>query len=85
MHLLPVNDIASIEEDRSRQQTPNCDLPSYPPDSEEQQACVSAVAGQDAFNWGYDPLHYTAPEGSYATDPDGTTAQPAVPRDGRRA
>jgi pullulanase-type alpha-1,6-glucosidase len=72
VHLLPVNDIASIEEDKSKQQTPNCDLASYPPDSEQQQACVTAVAANDAFNWGYDPLHYTAPEGSYATDPDGT-------------
>ena len=30
-----------------------------------------AVAGQDGFNWGYDPLHFTTPEGSYATDPEG--------------
>ena len=22
------------------------------------------------YNWGYDPLNYNAPEGSYATDPD---------------
>ena len=72
VHLLPVNDIASIEEDRSAQQTPDCDLDALPPDSEQQQACVTAVAARDGFNWGYDPLHYTAPEGSYATDPDGT-------------
>lgn len=25
----------------------------------------------DAFNWGYDPYHYTVPEGSYATDTAG--------------
>lgn len=30
-----------------------------------------AVADQDAFNWGYDPVHYGVPEGSYATNPDG--------------
>ncbi len=24
------------------------------------------------FNWGYDPLHYNVPEGSYATDADGS-------------
>ena len=72
VHLLPVNDIASIEEDKSAQQTPDCDLESFPPDSEEQQACVTAVAANDGFNWGYDPLHYTAPEGSYATNPAGT-------------
>ncbi len=71
VHLLPVNDIASIEEDRSQQETPDCDLASSGPASEEQQACVTAVAAKDAFNWGYDPLHYTAPEGSYSTDPDG--------------
>ena len=71
LHLLPSNDIATIEEDRSKQQEPACDLPSYPPDSTEQQACVTKVAGADGFNWGYDPLHYTTPEGSYATDPDG--------------
>ena len=31
----------------------------------------TAVAATDGFNWGYDPLHYTTPEGSYATDPGG--------------
>jgi pullulanase-type alpha-1,6-glucosidase len=71
LHLLPSNDIATIEEDRSRQQTPPCDLRSFPPDSPLQQECVMRVAATDGFNWGYDPLHYTTPEGSYATDPDG--------------
>jgi pullulanase-type alpha-1,6-glucosidase len=72
VHLLPVNDIATIEERRAEQQQPDCDLASFPPDSEEQQECVDAIAGEDGFNWGYDPLHYTTPEGSYATDPEGT-------------
>ena len=71
LHLLPSNDIATIEEDRSKQQEPACDLRSFPPDSPLQQECVTAVAATDGFNWGYDPLHYTTPEGSYATDPDG--------------
>lgn len=30
-----------------------------------------AVADLDAFQWGYDPVHYGVPEGSYATQPDG--------------
>jgi hypothetical protein len=34
---------------------------------------VMAVADEDGFNWGYDPFHFNAPEGSYATDPQGTT------------
>ena len=32
---------------------------------------MRAVADADPFNWGYDPWHYTVPEGSYSTDPDG--------------
>ena len=67
VHLLPTFDIASIEEDPAEQRTPACDLPSFAADSEEQQACVTAVAGEDAFNWGYDPWHWMAPEGSYAS------------------
>ncbi|MFB6725943.1 pullulanase-type alpha-1,6-glucosidase [Kribbella sp. NPDC056345] len=69
VHLLPTFDIASIPE--TGQQTPACDLKSFPADSEQQQACVSAVAAKDGFNWGYDPFHWLAPEGSYATQKDG--------------
>ncbi|MGA5194819.1 pullulanase-type alpha-1,6-glucosidase [Streptomyces exfoliatus] len=72
VHLLPAFDIGTIPEKKSDQQTPACDLKVYAPDSEEQQACVTAAAAKDAYNWGYDPLHYTVPEGSYATDPNGT-------------
>ncbi|WP_093801159.1 pullulanase-type alpha-1,6-glucosidase [Streptomyces sp. Wb2n-11] len=72
VHLLPVFDIGTIPEKRTGQQRPACDLAVYAPDSEEQQACVAKAAAKDAYNWGYDPLHYTVPEGSYASDPDGT-------------
>ncbi|MDQ0373057.1 pullulanase-type alpha-1,6-glucosidase [Cellulomonas humilata] len=71
VHLLPTFDIASIQEDRALQETPDCDLASYAPDSDQQQACVTAVADADGFNWGYDPLHWTTPEGSYAVDANG--------------
>ncbi|HYQ68188.1 pullulanase-type alpha-1,6-glucosidase [Actinophytocola sp.] len=71
VHLLPTNDIASIEERRDQQQTPGCDLGSFGPAAEDQQACVEPVRDTDGFNWGYDPLHYTTPEGSYSTNPDG--------------
>jgi pullulanase len=30
---------------------------------------VKKTAETDCFNWGYDPYHYNAPEGGYATDP----------------
>ncbi len=64
VHLLPVFDLATIPEIDCR--TPS---PRGAPDSDAQQATVMAVAAQDCFNWGYDPYHYTVPEGSYASDP----------------
>ena len=63
VHLLPVFDIATVPE--AGCVTPS---PAGAPDGETQQAAVLAVKDRDCFNWGYDPLHFTAPEGSYATD-----------------
>jgi pullulanase len=71
VHLLPAFDIASVDEDKTQWQTPQGNLGSYPPNSDQQQAAVTAVANQDGYNWGYDPWHYTVPEGSYSTDPNG--------------
>ena len=64
VHLLPTFDIASINETGCV--TPNVQAAAA--DSESQQATVAASKDIDCFNWGYDPQHYTAPEGSYATD-----------------
>jgi pullulanase len=70
VHLLPVFDIASVPERGCV--TPK--IPSAPAGSEMQQAAIAATKSTDCFNWGYDPLHYTAPEGSYASDAaDGAT------------
>ncbi|MFC0676498.1 alpha-1,6-glucosidase domain-containing protein [Lysobacter korlensis] len=64
IHLLPVFDIATVPE--AGCVTPQ--IPNAAPDSPAQQAAVSAVAARDCFNWGYDPYHFNAPEGSYASD-----------------
>ncbi|MFF6972472.1 pullulanase-type alpha-1,6-glucosidase [Streptomyces tsukubensis] len=72
VHLLPAFDIGTIPERRQDQQRPDCDLAGAAPDSTRQQECIAKTAAKDAYNWGYDPLHYTVPEGSYATDPEGT-------------
>ncbi len=74
IHLLPVFDIATINEDRSQWQEPDPALmATFPPDSDQQQALLAPVRDLDGYNWGYDPLHYTVPEGSYSTDPNGVT------------
>ena len=64
VHLLPVFDFGSVPEQGCV--TP---APAGTRDGETQQQAVSAVSAHDCFNWGYDPVHFTAPEGSYATDP----------------
>ncbi|MFC8504090.1 pullulanase-type alpha-1,6-glucosidase [Pedococcus sp. NPDC057267] len=74
VHLLPTFDIASIPEDPAQQQRPEdqpgcADFRSAAPDSDKQQACVDAARAKDAFNWGYDPWHWMAPEGSYTSTP----------------
>ena len=63
VHLLPVFDIASVPE--AGCSTP---APSGAADGATQQAAVAASAGADCYNWGYDPYHFTAPEGSFASD-----------------
>ena len=45
---------------------------------------MTAVAAKDGFNWGYDPYHWLAPEGSYATQPGRAGPGRRVPHDGRR-
>jgi len=70
VHLLPTFDIATIPGDRAEQATTG-DLSGFAPDSPEQQAAVAEVQAQDGFNWGYDPYHFMAPEGSYAVRADG--------------
>jgi pullulanase len=73
VHLLPAFDFATVPDRRADQAVPACDLAALPPDSPEQQRAVMAVADRDGFNWGYDPWHYTAPEGSFAVDPSGAS------------
>jgi pullulanase len=65
VHLLPVFDIASVPEQA-------CVTPVVQggPDDTLQQEIIAASADKDCYNWGYDPWHFTAPEGSYATHAD---------------
>ncbi|WP_065978377.1 alpha-1,6-glucosidase domain-containing protein [Pseudoalteromonas lipolytica] len=46
-------------------------MASYLPGSDDAQALANAMRGVDSFNWGYDPHHFIAPEGSYASSPEG--------------
>ncbi|MGB6141031.1 MAG: alpha-1,6-glucosidase domain-containing protein [Pseudoalteromonas rhizosphaerae] len=46
-------------------------MQSYFPGSDDAQALASAMRDLDGFNWGYDPHHFIAPEGSYASSSEG--------------
>lgn len=69
VHLLPSYDIATIPETEWAEA--DCDLASFEAASEQQQDCIGEIREDDAYNWGYDPLHFNVPEGSYASDPEG--------------
>ena len=65
VHILPVFDFASVPEDREDQTVP--DVPAgTSAASRRPQAAVCAAADTDAYDWGYAPWHWMAPEGSYA-------------------
>ena len=46
-------------------------LQALDPATDEARRVIAAIADLDSFNWGYDPVLYNVPEGSYATDPAG--------------
>jgi len=46
-------------------------LESFDVSGTKAQKIVSELREFDDYNWGYDPYHYTVPEGSYALNPQG--------------
>ena len=69
IHLLPFNDFGSVNEDKSTWQT----LSTPSSNLQDAQGALGQIRNVDAFNWGYDPVHYMAPDGSYAVDPQGVS------------
>jgi pullulanase len=48
-------------------------LISYAVEGSQAQQLVSELREVDNYNWGYDPFHYTVPEGSYAVNAKGVS------------
>ena len=46
-------------------------LLSFDKNTGDAQALIEQIRPYDPYNWGYDPYHYTVPEGSYALNPEG--------------
>ena len=75
VHILPSYDFASIDETKvpkiaspASSPSPAASPSSASSPSPASVGCAAAVP-QPPYNWGYDPLNYNTPEGSYATDP----------------
>ncbi|WP_413287709.1 alpha-1,6-glucosidase domain-containing protein [Bdellovibrio sp. HCB337] len=67
IHLLPFNDFGSVNEDKSlweNYQSESLNL-------QEPQSVLGGIRHSDPFNWGYDPVLYMVPEGSYAIRAEG--------------
>ena len=68
LHLLPFYDFASVPENKAHLETlPDLDWGS----TDEAPTALARIRRKDNYNWGYDPVHWLSPEGSYATNPDG--------------
>ncbi|KAL2548901.1 Pullulanase 1 [Forsythia ovata] len=73
VHLLPTFQFAGVDDEKDKWK--NVDfkmLESLPPDSDEQQAHITAIQNEDGYNWGYNPVLWGVPKGSYATNPNGS-------------
>jgi pullulanase-type alpha-1,6-glucosidase len=71
VHLLPSFDFNSVDE-------LNCQTPVITPASGASltpETAVTASQNTDCYNWGYDPAHYGAPEGSYSSNADDGVAR----------
>ncbi|XP_031484442.1 pullulanase 1, chloroplastic isoform X2 [Nymphaea colorata] len=72
IHLLPSFHFAGVDDNKKKWKHLDEErLASLPPDSELQQAHVVAIQEEDGYNWGYNPVLWGVPKGSYASNPDG--------------
>ncbi|XP_059307582.1 pullulanase 1, chloroplastic isoform X1 [Lycium ferocissimum] len=72
VHLLPTFQFASVKDEKHKWKHIDIEkLNSFPPDSEEQQALITAIQNEDGYNWGYDPVLWGVPKGSYASKANG--------------
>ncbi|VAI70930.1 unnamed protein product [Triticum turgidum subsp. durum] len=72
VHLLPSFHFAGVDDIKSNWKfVDECKLATFPPGSDMQQEAVVAIQEEDPYNWGYNPVLWGVPKGSYASDPDG--------------
>ncbi|PWA76552.1 limit dextrinase [Artemisia annua] len=75
IHLLPTFQFGDVEDEKEKWKSVERSdmemLKSLAPDSAEQQEYITAIQNEDGYNWGYNPVLWGVPKGSYATNPNG--------------
>lgn len=73
VHLLPTFQFAGVDDRKENWKSVDAEvLEKLPPDSTEQQAQITAIQNDDGYNWGYNPVLWGVPKGSYASNPNGS-------------
>ncbi|KAI7749860.1 hypothetical protein M8C21_027525 [Ambrosia artemisiifolia] len=72
IHLLPTFQFGDVDDQKENWKFVDMEmLKSLPPDSAEQQEYITSIQNEDGYNWGYNPVLWGVPKGSYATNPNG--------------
>ncbi|XP_014513519.1 pullulanase 1, chloroplastic isoform X1 [Vigna radiata var. radiata] len=72
VHLLPTFQFAGVDDQKENWRFVDTSImESFPPDSDQQQALITAIQNFDGYNWGYNPVLWGVPKGSYASNPNG--------------
>ncbi|KAK3422235.1 hypothetical protein EUGRSUZ_G02746 [Eucalyptus grandis] len=72
VHLLPTFQFAGVDDEKEKWKFVDVKkLEMLPPDSDEQQFQITAIQNEDGYNWGYNPVLWGVPKGSYASNPNG--------------
>ncbi|PON33464.1 Glycoside hydrolase [Parasponia andersonii] len=73
LHLLPTFQFAGVDDEKEKWKSVDTEiLEKFSPDSEEQQALITSIQNEDGYNWGYNPVFWGVPKGSYASNPNGS-------------
>lgn len=72
VHLLPAFQFDGVKDEKDKWKSVDTQmLELLPPDSAQQQEYITAIQDEDGYNWGYNPVLWGVPKGSYASNPNG--------------
>ncbi|EOA19904.1 hypothetical protein CARUB_v10000153mg [Capsella rubella] len=72
LHLLPTYQFGGVDDEKENWKSVDTSLlDGLAPDSTEAQARITENQDDNGYNWGYNPVLWGVPKGSYASDPTG--------------